>query len=88
MLFGALMLITCTVFVLECSQDYWNFGLVCFNIYSTIRFSEIYAKEKFSYIEKKSLIERAFLSIKYPHFKSRGPRKLEDFNNWKAAEFR
>jgi len=37
---------------------------------------------------KRTDLERQYMRYKFPHFKDRKPRKLEDFDDWKAVELR
>jgi len=63
---------------------------VCLNIgkhFMTYWFSEKYNTKKFSLFHRKTEIERHLKKLKFPHYKTRKPRNLEEFEDWKAVEF-
>lgn len=64
---------------------------LCLNIFKhflTYWFSSKYSTQPFSLYIKKNIIEKHYLQLKFPYFKNRAPRKLEDFDDWKAVELR
>ena len=64
---------------------------VCLNIFKhflTYWLTPQYAKQSFSIYHKRKEIQKHYLSLKFPYFKTRPPRKLKDFDNWKATELR
>jgi len=73
-----------------------NFGFdymhgICLNIFkhfATYWFTEKWSSYNFSLFQKKDEIEQNYLQLKFPYFKTRKPRRLEDFDDWKAIEYR
>ena len=64
---------------------------ICLNIckhFMSYWFSEKYNSHTFSLYQKKAEIQKHLNEFKFPHFKTRRPRNLDDFEDWKAVEFR
>lgn len=75
--------------IVHFSIDYMH--AICLNIFKHFLiywFTNKYSSYSFSLFRHLKDIEKHYLNLKFPYFKSRPPRKLEDFDNWKAIELR
>lgn len=57
-------------------------------LFLNLWFNEKYNTNEFSLFQEKHKAEKMYLNMKIPHFKTRPPKKLENFTEWKAAELR
>ena len=64
---------------------------VCLNIFKhflSYWFNSQYVKTSFSLYHQRKEVQKHYLSLKFPYFKTRPPRKLKNFDDWKAIELR